>query len=185
MKRREFTLFIGAATMMPRIALAQVSVQCRLVAVLFGVSSDKALALQAGFVPRLNELGYIVGRDIDVDARVPALVKELVQLKPDVMVASHGQVALAMRQATTSTPIVSAILGNQANAALGLVGANARPQGNVTGILNHVEGLVGKVVALALEVIPGAAKMGALHHTGFRQHEIDLIGSKLQRQLWG
>ena len=69
-------------------------------------------ALPAG----LRQLGYEEGRDLGFDAhwaegkyeRLPVLVAELVQWKPDVLVASGDQFSLEIKKATTTIPIVSA-----------------------------------------------------------------------------
>jgi putative ABC transport system substrate-binding protein len=45
---------------------------------------------------------------------------------------------------------------------LGLVASDSRPGGNVTGLLRHVEGLGGKHVELARELIPGMSRLGLL-----------------------
>ena len=72
---------------------------------------------------------------------LPALADELVRLKPDVMVASNTQAAIAMRQATAAIPIVAANVTDPVG--FGLVASHARPGGNVTGILASLDTLPG------------------------------------------
>jgi ABC transporter substrate binding protein len=113
------------------------------------------------FLNRLREIGYTHGRNIDIitryaDAditRLPGLADELVRLQPDVIVAIDPPAAFAAKKATTSLPIVAAILNDPVR--LGMIESYARPGGNVTGILSQVEGLPGKQVEIAREVVPG------------------------------
>jgi ABC-type uncharacterized transport system substrate-binding protein len=181
-KRRAFiTLLGGAVVAWPRGVLSEVSARRPLVALLGGQSSASASHSVAGFTERIQELGYVAGRDIDIVyryangdmTRVPALVDELVRLKPDIMVATNTQVAISMRQATASVPIVAANFVDPVG--LGLVASHARPGGNVTGILVGLDTLAGKQLAIAAEVIRGAAKIGMLFNSGFR-------GTAIQRQ---
>jgi putative tryptophan/tyrosine transport system substrate-binding protein len=81
-KRRDFiTLFGGAVVAWPRGVLAEVSARRPLVALLGGQSSASASHSVAGFTERIQELGYVAGRDIDIVyryangdmTRVPAL----------------------------------------------------------------------------------------------------------------
>jgi hypothetical protein len=111
--------------------------------------------LTSSFEIRLRDLGWINGQNIVIEyryaagdmRRVPALVDELVRLKPDIMVAGNHQAAVALRRATAAIPIVVAILIDPVG--LGLVASHARPGGNVTGILIH-SGMPSREAARAL-----------------------------------
>src|SRR5215510_394273 len=169
MKRREFISLIGgAAFAWPSAVLAQVSPGRPLVAVL---GAGSAGTLVSDFSQGLQELGYVEGRDIDIvyryadgdHERNPLLADELVRLKPDVIVTGSNHATLAVKQATAAIPIVSAVLTDPA--AFGLVESQARPGGQVTGILTTVEGLPGKQLELLLELVPGATRIGMLLNT--------------------
>ena len=116
----------------------------------------------------MRALGYLEGRDYgfeeryaDGDAsRLPLLAEELVRLKPDVIVAPTTPGVLATKQATASIPIVGVNLTDPVG--FGLVKSEARPGANVTGILYRLEGLTEKQVELALDLVPGASKIGIL-----------------------
>jgi putative ABC transport system substrate-binding protein len=120
------------------------------------------------FVNALRDHGYVEGRDIDIAyrfaegffGRLPALAQELVRLKPDAILAPTPVVALAARAATATIPIVSPLLENPVR--LGLIASENRPGGNVTGLLRYVDGLAGKHVELAWELIPGVTGIGLL-----------------------
>src|SRR5262245_34233473 len=88
------------------------------------------------------------------------LAEELVRLRPDVVVASSSASALAMKRATSNIPIVAAAVTDPVG--LGLVLSEAHPGTNVTGILGRVPGSPGKQLEIALEVVPGAPKVGVL-----------------------
>jgi putative ABC transport system substrate-binding protein len=184
-KRRDFiTLLGGAAAAWPRAARAQVSTRRPLVAVLHGQSSAAASHYERALAQRMQELGYVAGRDVDIVwryadgdlTRGPALADELVRLKPDVLVTSNTEFAIAMRQATTAIPIVA--LNVTDPVAFGLVASHARPGGNVTGILATLDTLPEKQLALAAEIIRGTAKMGMLVDAGFQAHAIHRRGAE-------
>ena len=116
----------------------------------------------------MPELGYVEGRDIDLERRyaagdlkrLPVLANELVKLKPDVILTSTSAAALALAQVSQSIPIVATAMVDPVG--FGLAASEARPGGQVTGILISSDTLPGKQLALALEVVPGAKKVGVL-----------------------
>jgi|SRR5262245_6308473 len=183
--RRNFlTLLGGAAAAWPLAARAQITTRRPLVAVLHGQSSATATRDLAAFAQRIQELGYVEGRTVDIAyrylngdlSRLPALVDELVQLKPDIVVTSNTQSAVAVRQATASIPIVAVNVTDPV--AFGLVASQARPGGNVTGILSTLDTLPGKQVELGAEVVRNAVKLGLLVNAGFQPHTIHRQGAE-------
>ena len=120
------------------------------------------------FLKGLQDLGYVVDRDLDIQRRnaggdwdrLPAVVEEIVQLKPDVIYAFATLDAVAARKATSTIPIVCAALADAVR--LGLIASEARPGGNVTGIMPYVAGLPAKQIELAREMVPGASTVGLL-----------------------
>jgi putative ABC transport system substrate-binding protein len=169
MKRREFiTILGGAAVAWPLAARGQTAVKRPLIGFLQSGSKDATAFWTSAFSEGMRDHGYVEGQSYNIAyrfanndvARLPALAQELVQLKPNVIVASNTTAALAAKKATQSIPIVSPIFSGAVN--LGLVKSNARPGGNVTGILTLVEGLSGKQVEIALQLIPTATKLGVL-----------------------
>jgi len=178
MKRREFIfacwLVGGAAFAWPSAVIAQASVRRAVVAVLFAGSSASATHTYSSFSLGLQELGYVEGRNIDLiyrygdgdQERLPLLADELVRLKPDVIVTGSPEAVLAVKQATATIPIVCALLTDPAD--LGLVESQARPGGQVTGILSTSEGLTGKRLELLLELVPGATRIGMMFNSRSR-----------------
>jgi putative ABC transport system substrate-binding protein len=96
--------------------------------------------------------------------RLPDLAAELVRLKLDVIVASGGPTTRAVKQATTTIPIVMAPAGDPLGA--GWATSLARPGGNLTGLSNVLDyPLDGKRLELLKEVLPRAARVGVIHQT--------------------
>jgi putative ABC transport system substrate-binding protein len=170
MRRREFITLTGgaAAAAWPLAARAQTLRQRPLVGLLQVQSLTGSARYTSEFLRGMSELGYIEGRDIDFERRyadgdlkrLSALANELVKLKPDVILTSTSAAALAFTQVTQSIPIVATALVDPVG--FGLAASEARPGGQVTGILISLDPLPGKQLALALEVVPGAAKVGVL-----------------------
>jgi len=130
----------------------------------------------SAFLSRLRDLGYVEGQNIDIvtryaeadSTRLPVLADELVQLRPDLIVALDPPAALAAKKATASIPIVAAILNDPVR--LGLIASYARPGGNLTGILSQVEGLPGKQVEIAQELVPAITVIGVLANPANATH---------------
>jgi putative tryptophan/tyrosine transport system substrate-binding protein len=170
MRRRDFALLFGAATLAPPAVLAGATTsRPRIGWLLLG---PKDAPLIAGFVGQffdgMRELGYAEGqnfevlyRDADFHAdRLPQLAVELVQVKQDVLFAGATIQAVALKKATDTIPIVAAVLADPIE--LGLITSCARPGGNVTGIMPYVNGLPTKQLELARELVTGARRIGLL-----------------------
>src|SRR5579863_10526727 len=119
MNRRDFfALFAGAAAAWPLAARAQQSEQARRVGVLSSLAETdlQAQAWDAAFRKRLGELGWVDGRNIQIDDRwgagsvdrVRMFAKELVQRNPDALVAITTPAAEALQAQTRTIPIVFA-----------------------------------------------------------------------------
>ncbi len=121
------------------------------------VSSDDPIieALRQG----LRALGYVEGRTIRIefrtaqghDDRLPHLARELVQLKADVIVVATPQSAQAVQRATSTTPIVTALIDPLA---AGLVADLAHPGGRITGVSSMSPELSAKRLQLLKETLP-------------------------------
>src|SRR5262245_41673003 len=133
MRRREFIRLLGGAAAWPAAALAQTASKHPLIGFLQSGSKEATAFWTSAFSEGMRDHGYVEGQSYDIAyrfadddaARLPALAEELVQLKPDVIVASNTTAALAAKKATQSIPIVIPILAGAVN--LGLVTSHARP----------------------------------------------------------
>ena len=120
------------------------------------------------FTEGLRALGWIEGRNITLmrhysegrDERAAALATELIDEKPDVIVAATYPNAKAVQLGTRTIPIVFINVPNPVG--LGLVASLAHPGGNITGISNQTQDLVGKVMQLLSETRPGISRVAYL-----------------------
>ena len=135
-------------------------------------ASREIFKLQAdAFGAKLKELGYVEGRDYVIEARhsegrlelLAPLARELVALKPDVILTGSSAALLALKKETTSIPIV---FGTAADVVeQGIVASLARPGGNITGITLRSE-MSGKLVQLVRETLPDARRIALFEHEG-------------------
>ena len=117
----------------------------------------------------LTALGYVEGQNVviidrwadgQID-RFPALLSEIVQLKPDVIVVGSTAGALAAKAAVSAIPVV--FVGVQDPLGAGLVGSLARPQGNLTGFsLAEEDGLLGKRLEILREMVPAIDRLALI-----------------------
>jgi putative tryptophan/tyrosine transport system substrate-binding protein len=177
-RRREFiTLLSGAVAGWPFGARAQQAPRRRpLLGYLITGTKDGLAHSVSAFLSRLQDLGYVEGQNIEIvtryadadSTRLPLLADELVRLRPDLIVALDPPAALAAKKATASIPIIAAILNDPVR--LGLIASYARPGGNLTGILSQVEGLPGKQVEIAQELVPAITLIGVLANPANATH---------------
>src|SRR6476661_1813240 len=158
MRRREFITLIGGATAWPLAAHGQQSSPKRVGFLLVGLSPESK-EVQV-FRRELRKAGYIEGRNLvlewrsangDYD-RVPALVADLIQSNVDVMVHDSTIGSQVAKRATSTIPIVMALVLDPIGS--GLVGNLAHPDGNVTGLSMMATELYPKRLQLLKEVNP-------------------------------
>ncbi len=133
---------------------------------LVGFSPESKEAQQ--FRRGLRDAGYAEGRDVVIEwrsakgdyARVAELVADLVQSNVDVIVADSTNAALAAKRATSTIPIVMAIVADPVGS--GLVASLAHPGGNVTGLSIMLDELSAKRLQLLKEAIPRLARVAVL-----------------------
>ena len=116
----------------------------------------------------MRDHGWIDGKNLIIDyrsaenhaERLAPLANELVALKPDVLFGGGTQVALALKSATASIPIVF-LVGDPVR--LGLVQSLSHPGGNATGLTALVPGnIISKGIEILLEMVPAASKIAIL-----------------------
>jgi putative ABC transport system substrate-binding protein len=105
---------------------------------------------------------------------------------PDVILAGATLEAVAARKATAAIPIVVAVLADPV--ALGFTTSDARPTGNVTGIMPYVTGLPSKQLELARELVPGATRIGLIDDVidpkaHPQRQEIEATGRSLEIEI--
>jgi len=126
----------------------------------------------------LRALGYVEGANLVIDARaargrvesLPALARELLDAKPEVLVTFGTTAAQAAKAATMTTPIVMAFAGDPVG--MRIVASLARPGGNITGMSLATSELPGKRLDLLMEVVPKLTRIAILGDIS-RQIEIE------------
>jgi putative ABC transport system substrate-binding protein len=136
-----------------------------------GSPSTHKVLLDA-FRQGLRELGYIEGQTIAIEYRYAEgkeerfadLAAELVRLRLDVIVTVGTLATLAVKQASSTIPIVVGGAGDLVGA--GLVASLARPGGNVTGSTNIDPDLSAKRLELLKESFPKLSRVAVLYRGG-------------------
>jgi putative tryptophan/tyrosine transport system substrate-binding protein len=165
MKRREFiTLLGGTVAAWPLAARAQQGA-IRRIGVLMGFaeSDHGAQSGVAGFREELRKLGWMEGRNIEIDTRwataesMQSFAKELVALQPDFILTSSTPATAAMLQQTRTIPIIFVMVSDPVGS--GFVASLPRPGANVTGFTAIEGSLGGKWVELLKEIAPQVARV--------------------------
>ncbi|HKB36437.1 MAG TPA: ABC transporter substrate-binding protein [Gemmataceae bacterium] len=167
--RRHFLTGLGVLLVSPLVAEAQPAGKVPRVGLLLGLSPGPSREVDA-FQRGLRELGYIEGQSIAIDyryargrvERLPELAAELVRLNPDVIVAPYTPPALAAKRATSSIPIVFAVVADAVGA--GLIANLGRPGANITGLTSTSAELGGKRLELLKQVISKASRVAVLYN---------------------
>jgi putative ABC transport system substrate-binding protein len=154
---------------MPLDASAQPSAKIYRIGVLETSPPDLRSPSQLAFYEELRLRGYVEGQNLNVERRnanrqtdrLPALAMELVALRPDLIVAFGPQPNRAVKDATSTIPIVMVAVADPVKA--GLVTNLARPGGNLTGVTTVVAGgIMAKSLELLHQVAPKATRIGML-----------------------
>lgn len=169
MRRRDFiALFGGAAVAWPYGALAQQSGKVHRLGKLSAGTKVSRTHLREAFMRGMRDLGYIEGQNLVVEyryaegdfGRLPALVRELIEWRPDALLVSTTPGNLAAKAATSTVPIV--MVGVADPLGVGLIASLSRPGGNITGITNIGAELAGKRIEILKEILPAASKVAVL-----------------------
>src|SRR5262249_19236693 len=168
MRRREFvTLVGGAAVSWPITSHAQKSDKTRLIGVLISYpESDRTGRSEiAAFRGGLAKLGWTEGSTLRIELRggnadperIKPLAKELIDLRPDVILSQSTIVTAALARETRTIPIVFVNVGDPI--ASGFAASFARPGGNITGFTVEAPAHGGKWVELLKEIAPRTVRM--------------------------
>src|SRR5215472_13166115 len=140
MRRRDFIKVVaGSVAAWPLAAHAQQPGKVPRIGFLGAASPSTFASRLEGFRQGLRDFGYIEGATITVEyrwaegryERLPELAAELVRSKVDLIITHTTPASLALKRATTTIPVVVALIGNPVEA--GVVASHARPGGNITG----------------------------------------------------
>jgi putative tryptophan/tyrosine transport system substrate-binding protein len=168
LKRREFmTLLGGAAATWPLAARAQ-QPATPVIGFLGGAEPIGYRVLIEALRSGLRDHGYIEGKNIRIEyrwaegnyERLPALAADLVHRNVNVIITQGTPAALAAKQATTTIPIVMAIVGDPVDS--GIVASYSRPGGNITGSSFFFPEINAKRLELMKSLMPGLKRAGVL-----------------------
>jgi putative ABC transport system substrate-binding protein len=167
MRRRQFITLLGsAAAGLPLAVQAQQNGRVPRIGVVFGGTSTGSQTVEglAAFKAALQELGWVDGRNIQIDYRyaaadidrMNAIAKELVALQPDLLVGHTTPVVAALQRETRTIPIVFTVVTDPVGS--GFVASLPHPGGNITGFINIEASLSGKWIEMLKEIVPGVTQ---------------------------
>ena len=140
---------------------------------------DRVKAFRQG----MRDLGWIEGRNVQVDYRfaganlelIKKYVAELVRLAPDVIVANSTPVMAALRQATSTIPIIFVIVNDPVGQ--GFISSLSHPGGNITGFSFIEPAIVGKWLNLLTDVKPNLARVALMFNPDTAAYYDDYLRS--------
>jgi len=171
MRRREFIVVVGgAAVAWPFATRAQQPAPMKRIGLLIPFADSDRLAQNqvAAFREEFQRLGWTDNRNVQIVARwtggdsgqIPFVAKELVTLKPDVILAYTTAVTAALKKETDTIPIVFVVVSDPVGD--GFVASIARPGGNITGFSNVEASLGSKWLELIKDVAPGTSRIAVV-----------------------
>jgi putative ABC transport system substrate-binding protein len=171
MRRRDFITLLGAAAAWPLAARAQQPDRTRRIGVLMGwpESDPEAQSALAAFVQALQQLGWVGGRNLQIDTRwttstdavsMQRFARELVALQPELILSHTTPTTAVLLQQTRTIPIIFTVVADPVGS--GFVASLPRPGGNVTGFMITEGSLGGKWVELLKEIAPRVARVAFL-----------------------
>jgi putative tryptophan/tyrosine transport system substrate-binding protein len=170
MRRRDFVTLLGGSMIWPLAARAQRAERVTRIGVLMGIGENdpeagpRVEALEGG----LRELGWVKGRDLELDYRWTAgdpdsagrFAKQIVELKPDLIVVHSTPCVKALQQLTTTIPMVFVLVADPIGS--GFVQRLAHPGGNITGFMNVDSPMTSKWLELIVEISPKTRQVALL-----------------------
>jgi putative tryptophan/tyrosine transport system substrate-binding protein len=171
MKRRTFIAGLGAAAAWPLVARGQQGERVRRIGVLMPFGEIDPLRRIDGLRQGLAELGWAEGRNLRIDFRwdprtaeqLHSFAEDLVDLKPDVLVATTIRVVRAIQQLTQTIPIIFIGAGDPLES--GVVTSLSHPGGNTTGVTDIYRSIAGKWLELLKECKPELANVALVFNS--------------------
>ena len=172
MRRRDFVTLLAGTMLLPLAARAQRPDRITRIGVLMGIGESdpearpRVEALEQG----LHELGWVKRRNLQLDYRWTAgaperaqlLAKEIVELKPDLIVVHSTPAVKALRQLTTTIPMVFVLIADPIGS--GFVQSLSHPGGNITGFMNVDSPMTSKWLELIVEISPKTRQVALLYN---------------------
>jgi putative ABC transport system substrate-binding protein len=192
-KRREFITLLGGAAAWPFVARAQeIAPSARRdgparIALVSFIGAAVGQPYGRAFRNGLRALGWIEGHNAAIeerfaegeDERLPAIVDEILAMKPEVIVIDGARVVRAFRERTAAIPIVTAVVSDPLGS--GFIASFARPGGNVTGLAFQDAELVR--AELLKELVPGLVRIALLNDPGARPGAVDRVAAAAEQAV--
>ena len=141
MRRREFILYLGTGAAMLPLAGARSAERAKRLGMLMSTREGDPVAVTrvAKFREGLAQLGWHEGQNLQIEWRwsggdivlTRLYAEQLVQLAPDVLLGNGTPATVALKQATTTIPIVFSVVNDPVSQ--GIISSMAHPGGNITG----------------------------------------------------
>jgi putative ABC transport system substrate-binding protein len=186
MNRRDCLIAVASicAAASPLASRAQQAVRTPRVGYLFSFPRFEGEHLWQACRLGLRELGYIEGKNINLEPRwadgkyerLPGLITELLELKVDVLVTAATPPSRAAKAATSTTPIVIVAVGEPVR--VGLVTNMARPGGNITGLSLLTSELSGRRLKLLADCLGRVARVAVVRNPQNAVHDAFLEESR-------
>jgi putative tryptophan/tyrosine transport system substrate-binding protein len=188
MRRREFIGGVGGAVAWPRFVRAQQAERIRRIGVLMAADENdpEGKANLSAFNRRLTEFVWANGRNLRIDYRwaptsvnqMRTFAKQLVDIKPDVILANTTPAIAALQNETRTIPIIFAAISDPVGP--GFVASLPRPDGNITGFINFEASLAGKWLELLTEIAPGLMRAAVMFNPDTAPYHISYPLSRQQ-----
>jgi ABC-type uncharacterized transport system substrate-binding protein len=169
MRRRKFIKVIaGSALTWPLAARAQQPERVRRIGVLMSFTDPSTQSYLTAFRVALTKLGWTEGNNLRTEVRwgagdadkIRSFAKELVDLRPDVIVGQSTLVIAALVRETQTIPIVFVNVADPIGS--GFVASFARPGSNSTGFMTDNSALGGKWIELLKEIAPQTVRVALM-----------------------
>jgi putative ABC transport system substrate-binding protein len=194
MRRREFIILVGSASVWPIATRAQQPKTFPRIGILWHAGTaeeEDALGFRPAILSSFAELGYVSGKSVVFEERYAneeaerfqSLAAELVALPVDVLIAVTLPSASAAQRATSTIPVV--FVGPSDPVGLKLVASLARPGGNLTGLSALATDLTAKRVELVKEVVPGVSHVALVYDPAISNHKFEISESRTAAERLG
>jgi putative ABC transport system substrate-binding protein len=163
MRRREFILYLGtSAAVLPLAGRARSAERAKRLGMLMSTREGDPVAVMrvAKFREGLTQLGWREGQNLQIEWRwsggdivlTRLYAEQLVQLAPDVLLGNGTPATVALKQATSTIPIVFSVVNDPVSQ--GIISSMAHPGGNITGFSFLEYSMVGKSLEMLKRIAP-------------------------------
>src|SRR5690348_11072497 len=181
MSRREFITLAGTSALWPLAVSAQQPIRVMTIGILGAATPAANGQFYAEFEKRLQELGWMKGRNLAIEyrwaqsrvERYNEIAAEFVRLNVDAIVTNGTAPVIALKQATSKIPVIFAAAGDPIGNKL--VTSLSRPGANITGLSIQQPDTAGKRLELLREVIPNLQSLAVIAN-------VDTPGAMLEKQ---